>query len=129
MVFGIMRLGGDPALLMLPVGAGPDEVAGLRRSLGLDQPLPVPYGRFLAAAVRGDLGDSHWQKRPALELVVERIPATLELAVAALLLATVVAVPAGIASAVWRNSLADILVRLGTLLGQSMPLFWLGLML
>jgi ABC-type dipeptide/oligopeptide/nickel transport system permease component len=129
MVFGVMRLGGDPALLMVPIGAGAEEVSALRRSMGLDRPLPAQYAAFVLAALRGDLGQSHWMKRPALELVVERVPATLELAVAAMLLATVVAVPAGIASAVWRSSALDLLVRLGALLGQSMPVFWLGLML
>ncbi len=128
-VFGIVRLGGDPALLMAPVGAGAEEVSALRRSLGLDEPLPVQYVRFVAAAARGDFGVSHWQKRPALELVLERIPATLQLAAAAMLLATLVAIPAGIVSAIKRNSLADVVVRLGALFGQSMPIFWLGLML
>jgi peptide/nickel transport system permease protein len=129
MVFGIVRLGGDPALLMVPVGAGPAEVQALRRGMGLDQPLPAQYVRFVGAALRGDFGESHWQKRPALELVLARIPATFELAVTAMLLATVLAVPAGIASAVWRNSAVDVLVRLGALLGQSVPVFFLGLVL
>ena len=127
--FALLYVTGDPAALLLPVDATPEDLARLRTNLGLDDPLPVQYGRFLAGAVRGDFGLSVRQSEPALNLVLERLPATLELTLAALALAVVVAVPAGIVAAGWRGTLIDQGAMLVALIGQSMPNFWLGIML
>jgi peptide/nickel transport system permease protein len=127
--FGLLYVTGDPASLLLPVDATPQDLAQLRTRLGLDDPLPVQYGRFLAGAVRGDFGLSVRQSEPALDLVLERLPATIELSLAAMLLAVVVAVPAGIIAAGWRGTLIDQGAMLVALIGQSIPSFWLGIML
>ncbi len=128
-VFLALRLGGDPAFLMLPPDATEADRVRFRHELGLDRPLPVQYAVFLRRAVQGDFGMSLRFNQPALPLVVERLPATLELALAALGIALVIAVPAGVLCAVRRNSLYDTLSMLGVLFGQSMPVFWLGIML
>jgi ABC-type dipeptide/oligopeptide/nickel transport system permease component len=97
--------------------------------MGFNDPFLVQYGRFLAGAVRGNFGDSVRHGEPAFDLVVERMPATFELAGAGLLVALCVAIPAGIVSAVRRNSTLDYVSTILALLGQSMPTFWLGIML
>jgi peptide/nickel transport system permease protein len=127
--FGLLYVTGDPASLLLPIDASPQDLANLRSKLGLDDPLPIQYGRFLAGAVHGDFGLSVRQSEPALDLVLERLPATLELSLAAMLLAVVVAVPAGIIAAGWRGTLIDQGAMLVALIGQSIPSFWLGIML
>ena len=127
--FLVLHLSGDPARLLAAQDATDAEVEQLRRGLGLADPLYVQYGRFAWGAVRGDFGQSFRYNTPALGLVLERMPATLQLALCSLVLAVVVAVPLGIASALRRNSPGDIAVRAVSLLGQSIPTFWLGLML
>jgi peptide/nickel transport system permease protein len=129
LVFVLLRLSGDPTLLMVPPGAPAEAVDRLRHQLGFDQPLPVQYVSFLGGLLRGDLGASIVQSRPALAVVLERFPATLLLAGVALGLALVVALPAGIASALYRGSWIERASMLLALLGQAMPPFWLGLML
>ncbi len=129
LVFMILHVTGDPALVILPPYARPDEVAAFRQKMGFDDPLLVQYGRFLGRAVRGDFGTSFHQGQPALGLVLERMPATIELSVAAMVFALALAVPAGIVAALHKDRLADLLSMSVALLGQSMPAFWLGLML
>src|SRR5918992_3455750 len=107
LVFAALRLSGDPAATMLPGDASVDELAALRKELGLDQPIYVQYVKFLAGAVTGDFGLSLRHQQPALELVMERLPATLELAFAALLLSVAIALPLGIVAAIYRGRLAD----------------------
>ena len=128
-VFGILFLTGDPALVLLPPDASPEDVVRFRKAMGFDDPFLVQYGRFLKGALRGDFGQSIRHGEPAFTLVVERMPATFELAGAGLLLALVLAIPAGIVSAVRRNSPIDYVSTVVALLGQSMPTFWLGIML
>src|ERR687892_1121541 len=94
-VFGVSRLSGNPADLMTPLGAGPETRDRIVRSLGLDQPLPVQYAKFVGNAVQGDFGTSIRFRAPALELVLDRLPATLKPAAAALVLAVLVGVPLG----------------------------------
>jgi ABC-type dipeptide/oligopeptide/nickel transport system permease component len=120
---------GDPVALMLGDAATKDAVAQLRDFLGLDKPLLVRYVQYLGHLATGDLGRSIQQNRPVVDELREAWPATLLLAVAALILATLVGVGAGIVSAVWPNSLFDALARLGALFGLSMPVFWIGLVL
>lgn len=131
-VFFFMRLTpGDPVDIMMGqdgiVGAG--EMEKLRHEFHLDEPLPVQLWLFLKGAFRGDLGFSYVQKRPVTELIAERLPATIELAMGALFFALIVAIPIGIISAVRQYSLVDRLGMAGAFLGVSMPAFWLGIVL
>ncbi len=128
-VFLILHLTGDPALILLPPDATAEDVERFRQVMGFNDPFLVQYGRFLSGAVHGNFGDSLRHGEPAFDLVVERMPATFELAGAALLLALALSIPAGIVSAVRRNTLLDYVSTVVALLGQSMPTFWLGVML
>ncbi|MDN2567027.1 ABC transporter permease [Aquibium sp. A9E412] len=128
-IFVLARLLGDPVALMIQPGMTDADVAALRSELGLDRPLLTQYVAFLGDAVRGDFGVSPWQHRPALELVLDRLPATLLLTVAAMVFALVIALVVGSVSAMWRGSLTDRAAMFMVLLGQSVPNFWLGLML
>ncbi len=127
--FFFIHLSGDPVMLMLPADATHEQIESLRKQLGFDDPLPLQYVRFVGHALQGDFGQSLYYRVPAMELIVERLPASLELAVAAMLIALGVAVPIGIVSAVKRGSFLDMGSMLGALLGLSMPHFWLGIML
>ncbi len=129
LVFVALRMSGDPASTMLPGEASVEELTALRKVLGLDQPLSVQYVRFLGDALRGDFGVSFRHQQPALPLVIERLPATLELAFAALLLAVVVALPLGILAALHRGRAVDVLAMAFAVVGQATPYFWMGLML
>jgi peptide/nickel transport system permease protein len=128
-VFLILHLTGDPALLLLPPDASAEDVAKFRESMGFNDPVAVQYLRFLKGAVRGNFGESLRHGEPAMGLVLERLPATFELAGAGLFIALGLAIPAGIVSAVRRNTLIDYLSTVVALLGQAMPTFWLGIML
>jgi peptide/nickel transport system permease protein len=128
-VFFLSRLSGDPAQLFLGPQATPEDVATFRASAGLDRPLPVQYGLFLAGAVHGDFGRSIRQGDPALQLVLQRLPASLALVGVATCIGLMLAVPAGILSAVHRGSAVDVSASVVALFGQSFPQFWLGLML
>lgn len=127
--FALTHLSGDPAALLLPPSATLEDIAVFRHAQGLDRPLPVQYADFLGHAVRGDFGMSIRQGQPALGLVLGRLPATLELSAAALVLALVIAIPLGIGAAVRRGSAVDQGSLLLSLLGQSFPVFWLGIIL
>jgi peptide/nickel transport system permease protein len=130
LVFVILQLTGDPARLMLPPEATTEDVERLRRQMGFDRPLPVQFARFLAGAVQGDFGSSlRYRDQPALGVVLERLPATVELASATLAWAIPFAFALGLVSAVRRATLQESVAMLTALLGQSMPTFWLGLML
>jgi ABC-type dipeptide/oligopeptide/nickel transport system permease component len=128
-VFLILYLTGDPALVLLPPDATAEDVHRFREAMGFNDPFLVQYGRFLAGALRADFGQSLRHGEPAFQLVVERMPATFELSAAALAIALCLAIPAGIVSAVRRNTVLDYLSTVMALLGQSMPTFWLGIML
>ena len=128
-MFALVHLSGDPVLLMVPADASPELVADTRRALGFDRPLPEQFGRYLANVAQGDLGTSLRINRPVARLIRERLPATVELTLAALLLATVTAIPAGIVSAVKRGTIVDRLAMIGAVAGQAVPIFWLALLL
>jgi peptide/nickel transport system permease protein len=128
-VFFILFLTGDPAAVMLPPEASAEDIRNFRESMGFNDPFLVQYGRFLLGALRGNFGTSIRHGEPAFTLVVERMPATFELAGAALVIALLLAIPAGIVSAVRRNTIVDYISTVVALLGQSMPTFWLGIML
>lgn len=127
-VFVLQRLSGDPTNLLLPVDAPQEVRTELRHQLGLDRPLPEQYFHFLGRVVVGDLGDSYRFRQPALGLVLERLPATLLLAAASLLISLVLALPLGTLAAVYRNTWVDSLATGISLLGQAMPVYWLGLL-
>jgi ABC-type dipeptide/oligopeptide/nickel transport system permease component len=128
-VFGVLRLSGDPAMLLLPQEASVEDVMRLRHDLGLDDPLLLQYLRFLANSAVGNFGESLRHREPAMGLVRSHLWATLELAFAAFLIAAVVAVPIGVLAAVKPHSLHDHAVMTLTLIGQSAPTFWIGIML
>ncbi|MCC6309397.1 MAG: ABC transporter permease [Trueperaceae bacterium] len=128
-VFALSHLSGDPVSLMVGPTATQADIDALRRSMNLDRPFFSQYVAFLGGVLRGDFGTSLWQHQPAIGLVLERFPYTIQLAAAALLLALLVAVPLGILSAVFRNSFLDRLAIGTSLVGQSVPGFWLGLLL
>ena len=128
-VFGLVYVSGDPIAVLLPLDAREEDRARLRAAYDLDKPLPVQYGNYLWRAVRGDLGTSLRFGEPALRVVLERLPATLELSAAALLVALVLAVPAGMAAALRPNGKLDAVLSAVALTGQAMPTFWLGLLL
>ena len=127
--FLLVFMSGDPVMLMVPMTATREEVEALRDALGLNQPLWVQYGRYMVRAVQGDFGVSIKAGQPALNLVMERIPATLELGLSGMILATVVGVGVGVLSALKRDSWIDATGRVLALGSQAMPIFWLGLIL
>jgi peptide/nickel transport system permease protein len=129
LAFAALRLSGDPAATMLPGEASVEELTALQQALGLDQPLYLQYVRFLAGALQGDFGMSFRHQQPALALVLERLPATFELALAALTLAVVVALPLGILAAIHRGRIADLIAMGLAVIGQATPFFWMGIML
>lgn len=129
LTFIAIYLAGDPVVLYVSERAGPEELAEARRRLGLDQPIPIQYINFLGGLLRGNLGNSLASKTPALELVLERLPATLEITFAALIVSNIIAIPIGMLSAVRRGTRLDGTIMVIAMLGQSMPGFWLGIML
>ena len=130
LVFSFVHLiPGDPALTMLGERATPEKVTEVRARLGLDRPLWEQYLLYVRKVVHGDLGVSIVRGDPVATDLWRRFPATVELASAAMILATVIGVPLGVVCAVRRNSLIDSLARVGALTGVSMPIFWLGLVL
>jgi peptide/nickel transport system permease protein len=128
-VFMSVRLSGDPALLLLPPEATTPDYEQLKKNLGLDKPLVVQYGNFLKDAIQGDFGMSITTRRPARDVLLERIPATLQLAAAGMALAVVVGIPLGVLSAVKRDSLLDKFVKFFAIIGMAAPQFWVAIML
>ena len=127
LVFALIHfIPGDPAQVMLGEGATPEDVAQLRTRLGLDRPLLVQYGSFLNGVVRGDLGVSLRNDQPVMKQILERMPATAELAFAAMAVAVLIALPLGIVAAVWRGTWVDHAAMTLSLVGISVPNFWLG---
>jgi peptide/nickel transport system permease protein len=128
-VFVLVRLGGDPAALLLPPDVSVEELQRFRRAMGFDDPLPVQFGRFLRGAAGGDFGRSLRHEEPAMGLVLARLPATAFLAATAMVVSLAVAVPLGVAAAVRRGSWLDRAAMSAALVGQSLPVFWVGIML
>jgi ABC-type dipeptide/oligopeptide/nickel transport system permease component len=127
LVFSLIHfIPGDPAQAMLGEGAAPEDVAQLRERLGLDRPLLVQYGSFLQGLARGDLGVSLRNDQPVTQQILERMPATAELAFASMAVAVLIAIPLGIIAAVWRGTAIDHSAMTLSLVGISVPNFWLG---
>src|SRR6266511_335649 len=129
LIFIVCRLTGDPVLLMLPDDASHEDVAQLRTALGLDRPLPVQYWLFLKSAIQGDFGRSIKGQVPVLDLIKERLPNSIRLALVSLLITVVLAFPLGVIAAVKKGTVIDTLANLIAVLGQSLPQFWVGIVL
>ncbi|WP_088052534.1 ABC transporter permease [Virgibacillus dakarensis] len=128
-VFVLVFIAGDPVALMLPDGATQQDIDALRTALGLNDPFIVQYFRYLSDLLQGSFGESWRYNAGALPIVLERLPATFELAFYSLLVAIFISIPLGIWSATKRNSIIDIFITGGSVLGKAMPNFWLGIML
>ena len=126
--FAILHASGDPVALIMPEAPEADR-AVLRRTLGLHDPLPIQFGRFIANTVTGNFGNSFFHRTPAFALVIERMPTTLLLTACSMALAIIIALPVGIYSAVRRGRAVDQVATGTVFLGQSMPVFWTGIML
>ncbi|NOU96887.1 ABC transporter permease subunit [Paenibacillus sp. LMG 31456] len=128
-VFILMYVSGDPVVLMLPEDATQEDMDELRQALNLDKPFYVQFVTYLWNVLHGDFGNSFRFNQDALTLVLERLPATFLLAAASMLIAVLVAIPLGILSATRKNSVLELFVTTGTVLGKAMPNFWVGIML
>ena len=128
-VFSLVFIAGDPVALMLPDDASQEDVELLRESLGLNESFIVQYTTYLINLVQGDFGESYRYGQDAMSIVLERLPATLELGIAALLIAIVTSIPLGIWSATKQNSSLDLVATGMAVIGKAMPNFWLGIML
>jgi ABC-type dipeptide/oligopeptide/nickel transport system permease component len=129
LVYFILFQTGDPTFLSVSTDASQQEVERVRHELGFDRPWYIQYAQFLGKAARGDLGTSLRQGQPVTAIVLERLPATLELALAAMAVSLIIAFPVGILSATRRNSIVDQVAMTGAVLGQSTPTFFLGIVL
>ncbi len=129
LVFLMMRLTGDPASLMVSRNASPEQIEAVREEMGLNDPLIVQFWRFASGAVVGDFGMSIRHREPALDLILERLPATVELATVSLFLSMVVGIPLGLLAGSRPGSIWDALARIAGLIGQTIPNFWLALIL
>lgn len=129
-VFSLSHLTGSPINSLLPDDATPLQIENLTKHLGLDRPYHVQYFTFLQNAIVGDFGDStKWKGNTAAQVVIDRLPATLQLGGLAVLISLIIAVPLGVLAAVKKNSIFDSIASIVSLLGQSLPAFWLGIVL
>ncbi|TQM61774.1 ABC transporter permease [Humibacillus xanthopallidus] len=129
-VFVLLRMApGDPAANYAPPNPSSEQLEAIRQQFGLDQTIPVQFWTFLQHLFQGDVGTSFFFKRPALEVVLERLPYTITLAVAAIILTSIVAIPLGVWMARRNNTGPELGANIGTIAGQSMPDFWIGFVL
>lgn len=121
---------GDPVDIMIgEQSVTPEQEAAMRRDLGLDRPVHERFFVFLGNAVQGDFGDSFYHRRPVFDVIAERLPATIELSLVALLVALMTSIPLGVLAAIRKNSILDRMATVGSLLGVSLPGFWFGILL
>ncbi|HXH10063.1 MAG TPA: ABC transporter permease [Alphaproteobacteria bacterium] len=128
-VFCLTRFTGDPVVLMLPDDASHEDIMQLRRALGLDKPLPVQYWYFVSRAVQGDFGRSIKGQMPVMDLISDRLPNSLKLAAVSLVITLMLALPLGVMAAVKKGTSIDTLANVVAVLGQSLPQFWVGIVL
>jgi peptide/nickel transport system permease protein len=128
-IFFFVRVTGDPATLLVEPGASPDDIAAIHHQFGLDRPLWIQYGLFMASLFQGDLGQSFYYQTPVLELYLSRLPNSLELAIVAMALSLVIGIPSGILASVQVGGFWDSFGKMFSLLGLSLPSFWVGLVL
>lgn len=129
LIFFILRLTGDPVLLMVPQNATAEDIAVLRHALGLDQPLGLQYISFLQQIFTGNLGYSYVQKMPVINIMMDRIPYTIDLAMSALILTVIIGIPMGMITAIYKGTWIEKVCMPFILVGQSMPAFWTGILL
>ncbi len=133
-VFFMLQMTGDPAAILMPEDADKEDIAQFKKEMGFDLPMHIQYFNFLfgynesKGVLRGDFGFSFHQELPALGIVLDHFPATALLAFTSVLLASLISIPAGVLSAVYRNTWIDYFATVGAMLGQSLPGFWLGLL-
>lgn len=128
-IFGLVRLSGDPALLMLPETATEEDYQKVKIQLGLDKPVYTQYGVFIADAVKGDLGRSIRTRRPVIESIREALPNSMKLVGVSIFIALILSLPLGVMAAVNKGTYIDVFARVIAGLGQSLPTFWVGLMM
>jgi len=128
-IFFFVRVTGDPAALLVEPGASPADIAAVHHQFGLDRPLWVQYGLFMSSLLRGDLGQSFYYRVPVMSLYLERLPNSLILAAAAMILSLVIGIPSGILAAVRVGRFWDSIGKIFALLGLSLPAFWVGLVM
>ncbi len=128
-IFFLVRLSGDPALLMLPEGATKEQYQDMKVQMGLDKPIYVQYGIFFSNAIRGDFGKSIRTKRPVIASIKEALPNSIKLVVVSMVMAILISIPLGVMAAVKKGTAIDRFARVVAGLGQSLPTFWVGLML
>lgn len=130
LVFFVVRMApGDPAQVILGDSASHESLTALRTELGLDRPMLVQYAEFIFSVIQGDLGESIIRKQSINSIVAEVLPYTIELTLAGVILGVIVGIPLGVFSAVFRNSVADYITRIGSLIGLSFPAFYSGILL
>ena len=129
LIFGLVRLTGDPTLLMLPEDATAEDIEQLQHALGLDKPVPVQYWVFITNALQGDFGRSIKGQVPVNKIIRERLPHSARLGAASLVVTLVIALPLGVLAAVNKGSMLDTIAQIIAVLGQSMPMFWVGIVL
>ncbi len=128
-VFFGVRMIGDPVQTMIGPDATQQDIAETHAALGLDQPLPTQYWRFVSGALKGDLGSSYAYSEPAIHLILERMPATMELAFTALLIALLLGIPLGLWAGLKPQAFSGKMILSGSILGFSLPTFWVGLLM
>jgi peptide/nickel transport system permease protein len=128
-IFMLLHLTGDPVMVMAPDDATQEDIARLRKQMGFDKPILEQYRRFFFNALKGDFGESFEHGEPALKIVLEHLPATIQLAAVAFMISIFVGIPLGCVAALKENSLIDKGCMVGAVLGQAIPNFWLGLMM
>lgn len=128
-VFALIRLSGDPAIQFLPPDSTEEDYKLIRKRFGLDKPIPFQYGLFIAHAVKGDFGNSIFTRRPVMDSIKEMLPNSLRLIAVSALIGFIIAIPLGVMAAVKKGTPIDTFARLIAGLGQSLPSFWVGLMM
>lgn len=128
-VFVVTRMVGDPVDVLLPLEATEEQRATFERALGFDRPIPIQFAAYIGDVVRGDFGESIWQRRPAMEIVFEHLPRTFQLVLPAMALMVLLAIPLGVLAALRPGKLSDRITVVLSIAGLSVPQFWLGLLL
>lgn len=128
-IFCLTRFTGDPIVLMLPDDATAEDIAQLQTALGLDKSLPVQYWRFVSRAVRGDFGRSIRGQMPVMDMIMDRLPNSVKLGLVSLGITLIIAIPLGVMAAVNKGTAIDSLANVVAVLGQSLPQFWVGIVL
>ncbi len=128
-LFLLLHITGDPVMVMAPEDATTEDIKQITIQMGFDKPLYVQYYRFFSGVIRGDWGESYEHEEPALDIVLERLPATIQLTAVAFSMSVLIGIPLGCFAALKENQMTDRACMIGAVLGQALPNFWLGLMM